>query len=158
MQHAAVAGSKAAIVVILALLLLAQVVLIPLQAAQTVQMFPEVEYLRIPGIVGCIAIVACVQFALICVWSLLSMVAKGSIFQPSAFRVVNTIIGCIIAATCLLVAAFVILTVANAMPPGVVIMLVMGITGGAGLALLLVVMRGLLRKATGLDQDLAEVI
>lgn len=158
MQRAAVVGSKAVIVAILTISLAGQTLVIPLVADETVRMYPEAAYLRLPGIVGCVAIVACAQVALVCVWRLLSMVARESIFQPSAFRLVSTIIGSAFAATLLFVAAFAILLIADAASPGVMIMILTGAVTGAGLTLLLVVMRGLLKKATELEQDLAEVV
>jgi hypothetical protein len=158
MQRAAVMGCKAVIVLIGVIAVLGQAVVVPLMAAEAAEAFPEVAYLRIPGIVGCVAVIACVEVALVCVWRLLSMVARESVFSPAAFRPVDVIVGCVLAATVLLVAAFAILAAARALSPGMMIMLVAGAVGGAGLTLLMVVMRGLLRKAAGLEQDLAEVI
>ena len=158
MQQAAVVASKAVIVVILLISLLGQVFVIPELAAETVWSFPEVEYLRVPGILGCIAIVACAQIALVCIWQLLSMVDNSSVFQKSAFVFVNVIIGCGIAATALFVSAYVVLQLASALSPGTVIILVVGAVGSIGLTMLLVVMRGLLRKATQLEYDMAEVV
>ena len=158
MQRIAVVGAKVGIVLITLITVVGQVLIVPLVAAETARANPEVGYLRLPGIVGCVAVIACVQVALVCVWRLLSMVARDSIFRPSAFRLVDVIIGSVLAATVLLVAAFVILQAAQALAPGVMIMLFSGTVTGTGLALLLVVMRGLLKKATELEQDLEEVV
>lgn len=51
-----------------------------------------------------------------------------------------------------------ILTTANVAPPSVMLLCVLGVVVGAGLSLLIVVMRGLLRNARQLQQDLAEVV
>lgn len=158
MQQAAILGSKVVIVLIMACSVAGQILVIPLMAAETVASFPEAAHLRVPGIIGCVAIVMCAQIALVCVWRLLSMVDADSIFSDSAFRLVDLIIGAGLAVSVLCVAAWVILSVANMFPPGVAIMLITGILGGLGFALLMLVMRGLLRKATELQRDLSEVI
>ena len=86
------------------------------------------------------------------------MVAKEHIFDRRAFRLVDVMIACAVAAAVLFAIAFAILTIANAMPPVVAIFLIMGFFGAAGIALLLVVMRGLLQKATALEHEMAAVV
>lgn len=158
MQELTVYGAKAVLFLILLASAVGQIFVIPQLASETVSVFPEADYLRVPGIIGCVAIILCVQVALVCVWRLLSMVAESSIFEPSAFATVNLIIGSSGVATVLVAAAFVVLTVAGAMSPGVMLLLIAGVLGGTGLTLLIVVMRGLLKQATALEKDLAEVI
>ena len=158
MQQAAVLGSKAVVIVILLISLVGQIVVIPVLAAETVAQFPEAEYLRVPGILGCVAIVLCVQVAMVCIWRLLSMVATSRVFHASAFAMVSVMIGCGAAATILFFVAFVVLSAANVMNQGLIILLGAGFVGGLGFSMLLVVMRGLLRKATQLEQDMAEVV
>lgn len=158
MQRLAILGAKAIIAILMAISLAGQILIVPLMADEVVREFPEAAYLRWPGIVGCVAIVACVQVALVCMWRLLSMVARESIFRPSAFRYVDAIVGATVAATALCLVALGILGAARTLPPAVMLLLLMCVVGGIGLALLLVVMRGLLTKATELEHDLAEVI
>ena len=158
MQQAAVIGSKAVVVVIFVISLIGQCFVIPGIAGETVAQFPEVEYLKAPGIIGCIAIVACVQVSLVCIWMLLSMVASSRIFQKSAFILVNIIIGCGVVMTVLFIAALVVFDQAAALSPGTLIICVVGAVGGAGLTLLVIVMRGILHKATQLEHDMAEVV
>lgn len=158
MQHAAVVGAKAVVLVILVVTLFSQVIIIPGMADEIVFNNPEAAYLKWPGIVGCIAIVACAQVSMACIWRLLSMVTTSSIFQKSAFTVVNVIIATGVALTVLFVTAFVVLSIADAVNPGALIIIVVGAVGGAGLTLLVIVMKGLLRKATQLEQDMAEVV
>lgn len=86
------------------------------------------------------------QVFAVCVWMLLTRVRRGSIFQVSSFRLVDVIIGAIVAAAVL---AFVLaaLLAPGEMAPGVVALI-----AGAGLvlggfALLVVVMKALLRQA-----------
>ncbi|HYP73909.1 MAG TPA: DUF2975 domain-containing protein [Microbacterium sp.] len=158
MQTVAVIATKAFIAFALAVSLAAQVVLIPELARETVQQYPEADALRWPGIVGCVAIVACIQVGLVCVWRLLTLVASSRVFSPTAFVWVRVLIGAAAAATALVVAAFFVLASARAMAPGVMLALLLAFLAGAGITLLLVVMNGLLHKATRLEQDLAEVV
>lgn len=86
------------------------------------------------------------QVFAVCIWMLLTRVRHGSIFQTSSFRYVNVIIGTIVAAALL---AF---TLAALLAPGSVAPGVVGLVAGAGLvlagfALLVVVMKALLRQA-----------
>ncbi|GEK81575.1 DUF2975 domain-containing protein [Agrococcus baldri] len=158
MQRAAILGAKAVIVVALLLSLLGQLLIVPLLAAEAVREMPAAEGLRWPGIIGCWAIILCVQVALVCMWRLLSMVARDRIFDVRAFRLVDVMTACAIAAAVLFAVAAVILTGAQALPPVVGLFLIMGFFGAAGIALLLLVMRGLLARATGLEADMAEVV
>lgn len=158
MQRTATWGAKAVIVVTLLLSLAGQVLFVPLLAAEAVQEVPEAAGLRWPGIIGCVAIILCVQVALLCMWRLLSMVAKDRIFEQRAFRLVDVMIACGAVGAALFAIAAVILIVAQALPPVVALFLIMGFFGAAGVALLLVVMRGLLRTATALGDELAAVV
>ena len=137
---------------------LTQVLIIPLLAAETALANPEVAYLRWPYVAGAVAVVACVQVAIVCVWRLLGFVRTGSIFSTRAFRWVDVIIGAIGAAVAILVVMFIHLTVIAAMPPAAFLFLIGGVVSGLCLALLMVVMRGLLVRATQLESDLSEVI
>ncbi|WP_144876002.1 DUF2975 domain-containing protein [Microbacterium sp. 1.5R] len=82
----------------------------------------------------------------ICVWMLLTRVRRGSIFSASSFRLVDVIIGAILVAA-VLTFGFAALLAPGDAAPGVV-----ALVGGAGLvlcgmALLVVVMKALLRQA-----------
>ncbi|WP_336644873.1 DUF2975 domain-containing protein [Microbacterium sp. USHLN186] len=86
------------------------------------------------------------QVFAVCVWMLLTKVRRGSIFQSASFRCVDVIIGAIAAAALL---AFVL---AALLAPGEVAPGMVALIGGAGLvlsgmALLVVVMKALLRQA-----------
>ncbi|MFT4235347.1 MAG: DUF2975 domain-containing protein [Microbacterium sp.] len=158
MQRITILALKAVLAFAFLVCLFGEVLVIPLFANEVVGEFPEVGYLRLPGIVGSIAIVMCVQAALVGIWVLLSMVAKDAIFRPSAFRVVDVLIGCGIAQAVLFIAAFIVLSVAGATTPGAMILIIVGTAASGGVALLLQVMKGLLRKAVELQSEMAEVI
>lgn len=158
MQRAAVIGAKIALGIILAVSLVGQVLVIPLTADEAATMYPEFGSLRVPGIIGCVALVLCAQLALVCVWRLLSMVAVDRIFDATAFTLVDTMIGCCVAFSLLVLTALVILHAAHATQGGVTILLLALLAASLGGALILLVMRGLLRKASTLQRDMAEVI
>ena len=158
MQRAAMVALKAVLVVIFLILLFGQVLVIPLFASDTAAFYPELAYLRWPGVAYSIAVVICVQIALVGIWMLLSMVSRDAIFRPSAFRVVDVIIGCTVVATVLVAVGFPVLVVTGAMNPGLMIMIFTTVVAGLAVALLLIVMRALLVKATELEHDLAEVV
>lgn len=121
----------------------------------------ELPALGVPYTVVGIAIAACFQVALVAVWVLLSMVRRDAIFSEHAFRWVDVITAVGAVATILLLGLaahlyYVVNPILDA--PGLI-----AITGGAALfgaafVLLMVVMRGLLRAATTLQSELAEVV
>lgn len=120
---------------------------------------PELAYLRYPYLVISIAAIACVQVAAVAVWQLLGMVARDAIFDRGAFRWVDTVIWCAIAATALMLGLFVYHGfVLQLGPPAFGLLLLALIVAGAGIALLMAVMRSLLVKAAGMQAELAEVI
>ena len=98
-------------------------------------------------IVGVVVLgVGTLQVFGICVWLLLNKVRRGSIFSDSSFLYVDVIIGAILVAAALAVALAIALSPGDA-APGIV-----GLIGGAalvlaGMALLVVVMKALLRQA-----------
>jgi hypothetical protein len=145
--------------------LFGQVVVIPTTAADEVERFPPYEPFAAPYVTVAIIGIACVQVALIATWMLLSMVSRDAIFSPRAFRWVDVIIGSALAAT--LLAAGVCVHLASAdIPSPADGMELIGAMGGAltcvgvgtSFTMLMVIMRNLLRKATDLKAEMAEVV
>lgn len=149
---------KALIVVLIALLLVCQLGVIPQTAHSMAVRYPEFAQLEIPGIVIGVVFALCAQVVLACVWRLLSLVGRDSIFSPLAFAWVDVALGAVVLATILVVGSFGVLFAAQASPPSISLLCLMGIVVGAGLSLLIVVLRGLLRKAWMLERDLSEVV
>ena len=92
------------------------------------------------------------QVVAVCVWRLLGMVRKGTVFSPSAFRSVDTIIGAIA------VAAVLVFGIAVALAPSTVATGVVGLVCGAalvvtGVALVVYVQRMLLAQAVDRDAE-----
>lgn len=143
---------------LIALLLFCQIVVIPQTAASMAGLYPEFAELRIPGIVIGGVFALCAQVLLVCVWRLLSLVRVGAIFSDRSFVWVDVSLAAVAVATLLVVGSLVILQLAGASPPSISLLCLIGIVVGAGLSLLIVVLRGLLRKASQLEHDLSEVV
>lgn len=155
MHRTAIVTLKTLIFVLIALLLACQVFVIPAVAQQMVEKSPPLGYLQVPRIVVTVGFLLCLQIALVCVWRLLSLVRASVLFRENAFTYVN-ILGLVALATLLILGSFITLAVAGGASPSVIMLSSLGIVVGSGLALMIVVMRGLLRKASELD--LAEVV
>ena len=117
----------------------------------------EVAVLAVVYSVLGVAAIACVQVALAALWVLLSLVRRGAIFDERAFRWVDVIsVAGLVAAV--LVAAFCVHAGEIDDAPGLVLIGGGVAVAGAAFALLMVVMRGLLRTATVLRHELDEVV
>lgn len=149
---------QALIAGLIALLLFCQIVVLPQTAAGMAAVYPEFAQLRVPGVAIGVVFALCAQVLLVCVWRLLSLVRVGAIFSDRSFVWVDVALGAVAVATLLVVGALVILQIAGASPPSISLLCLIGIVVGAGLSLLIVVLRGLLRKASQLEQDLSEVV
>ncbi|GAB3297622.1 DUF2975 domain-containing protein [Parasphingorhabdus pacifica] len=104
-----------------------------------------------------VAAIACVEVGLIALWVLLSMVRRSAIFDERAFRWVDVIsvagpvAAFLVTAICLHAGQIDDAPGLGGIGLGVAV-------GGIAFALLMVVMRGLLRSATVLRRELDEVV
>jgi hypothetical protein len=158
MRNVVIVATKALIVVLFAAIVFCQAVLIPINARGFAIAAPEYAALEAPGVIMVDALLLCGQVALICVWALLSRVGREEIFDTTALRWVDAIIGSIVVAGLLVIGGLVVLGLANAGSPFIALMGLITVICAAGLALVVVVLRGLLRQATQLRQDLSEVV
>ena len=117
--------------------------------------------LRLITILGMVIL----QVALVCVWRLVTMVRRGTVFSNAAFHYVDIVIGAIVAAALLWFTVTAINAPGQRDDPGVT--LIMGGIGVAilGVALIVLVLRMLLAQAvardveaTRLKAELSEVI
>ncbi|MXM65378.1 DUF2975 domain-containing protein [Streptomyces sp. HUCO-GS316] len=145
--------------------LFGQIVVIPTTAADEVDRFPPYAPFAAPYVTVAIVGVACIQVALVAVWMLLTMVRRDAIFTPRAFRWVDIIIGASVVATLLALGVTGHLALADIPSPGDGMDLISALFAaaatvgvGASFAMLVVVMRSLLRKATDLQTEMAEVV
>ncbi|WES63953.1 DUF2975 domain-containing protein [Microbacter sp. GSS18] len=150
--------TKALIVLLFAAVAACQLWVVPQIAAGFAAAAPEFAALELPGVLMVGALLLCVQVVLVCVWRLLTLAARESIFDAAAFRWVDAIIATVVIAGVLIVAGMVVIDRAQAGSPFILITGIIALITVAGLALVVVVMRGLLRQATLLRQEMAEVV
>jgi len=158
MHKATIVSLKALIVAMIVLLLACQLFMVPGVARQSAETYADLRYLQTPGIIVAVLFLLCVQVVLVCVWQLLSMVRTSVIFSDDAFVWVDVILGAMVLATLLIGVSMATLASANVASPSVMLLCALGVVVGAGLALLILVLRGLLRNARQLQQDLSEVV
>ncbi|MER7495759.1 DUF2975 domain-containing protein [Streptomyces pharetrae] len=129
-----------------------QAVLVPLLAADLRDFG-----LRTPVIVIVLLGVVTAQVVLVCVWRLVTMVRRGTVFSHGAFRYVHTVIGAVTAAALLVFTLGVVLAPGEAVAPGVVLLI--GGVGVAvlGVALIVLVLRMLLAQAVDRDAEAARM-
>ena len=109
--------------------------------------------LRVITVLG----LASVQVALVCVWRLVAMVRRGTVFSHAAFRYVDVMIGAIVAAALVWFAITVVNAPGQRDDPGVTV--IMGGIGVAilGVALIVLVLRMLLGQAVARDVEAAQM-
>ncbi|MDO9497785.1 MAG: DUF2975 domain-containing protein, partial [Nocardioides sp.] len=134
--------------------LFVQAVMVPLLAVDLDEDFnADVADVRVPIIVIVLLGIVTVQVSMVCVWRLLTMVRRGTVFSHGAFRYVDIVLGAIAAASLLMFALGVVLAPGEAVAPGVVLLI-----GGAGVliagvALVVAVLRILLVQAVARDAE-----
>jgi hypothetical protein len=98
-----------------------------------------------------------VQVAVVCVWRLVAMVRRGTVFSHAAFRYVDVVIGAIVTAALLWFAVTIINAPGQRDDPGVTV--IMGGIGLAilGVALIVYVLRMLLAQAVTRDVEAAQL-
>jgi len=101
--------------------------------------------------------IVCLQVVAVCIWRLVSMAATDAVFSAAAFRFVNVVIGAVVAAA-ILTAVFGSLLVPGELAPGVVGLVFGAALATGGVALVVVVMKTLLRKAIAMRSELDEVV
>ena len=154
MSHVVIRALRALLVLLALGALTAQVVIVFVVATN-----PETDLTdrAVAYAVLGVAAIACLEVVLVALWALLAMVRRDAIFDERAFRWVDSIsvaglvAGLLVAGLCAHVGEL-------DDAPGLIL-----IGGGIGLggvafALLMVVMRGLLRSATGFRRELDEVV
>jgi hypothetical protein len=109
--------------------------------------------LRVITILGMVS----AQVALVCVWRLVTMVRRGTVFSHAAFRYVNGMIGAIVAAAVLWFTVTALNAPGQRDDPGVTV--IMGGIGVAilGVALIVHVLRMLLAQAVARDVEAAQM-
>ena len=109
--------------------------------------------LRVITILGMLS----VQVALVCVWRLVTMVRRGTVFSHAAFRYVDWVIGAIVAAALVWFAATIINAPGQRDDPGVTIIMAGIGLAILGVALIVYVLRMLLAQAVVRDVEAAQL-
>lgn len=105
--------------------------------------------LRVITILGMVS----VQVALICIWRLVTMVRRGTVFSHAAFRYVDVVIGAIVAAALVWFAVTALNAPGQRADPGVTVVMAGVGVAIVGVALLVLVMRMLLAQAVARDVE-----
>ncbi|WP_169952234.1 DUF2975 domain-containing protein [Microbispora sp. H11081] len=157
MRRLTLLALRAVLVALLAGSVFVQTVMVPLLASDLEGLDPEYAYLRAPILALTVLGVAAVEVVLVCVWRLVTMVWRDTVFSHAAFRYVDVVIGAFVAAALLAFALGFLLAPGEAVPPGVVL-LVGGVGVAAlGVALVVLVLRLLLAQAVARDGEAARM-
>ena len=147
------------IAIFFAFALLMQFFALPGIAMEVLKYAREFSHVLVPYIGSASLAFICVEVVLVALWVLLGMAQHGSVFSEKAFRWVNVIIWAAGIATALAVFVIGIMVfVPNSAAGGSFIIMLLLSLGGAAFALLMTVMRALLRQATDAKAELEEVI
>ncbi|MET9426740.1 MULTISPECIES: DUF2975 domain-containing protein [unclassified Streptomyces] len=149
---------RAVLGVLLAGSVFVEAVMVPLLAIDLRQLAPEYAYLRAPLLAIMFLGVVAFQVVLVCVWRLVTMVRRGTVFSHAAFRYVDVVTGAFVAAALLVFALAVVLAPGEAVAPGIVLLICGASLAVLGVALVVLVLRMLLAQATRMQAELAEVI
>ena len=149
MDKLTVLALRIVIAICLAGSLFVQVVIVPL-------VWADLEGAPLWGKISLVVIfvlgIVTMQITAICVWQLLSMVRKGSVFSRAAFRYVDVIFGAVAAASVLLFALAVVLAPGGTAPG--IVGLICGLSlAVAGAALVVLVLRMLLSQAVAREVE-----
>ncbi|MGW7265167.1 DUF2975 domain-containing protein [Streptomyces sp. NPDC054842] len=148
---------RAVLVVLMAGSVFVQAVMVPLLAADLRGVDEDLDFPRVPFLVITVLGIVAVQVVLVCVWRLVTMVRRGTVFSDGAFRHVDVVLGAVVAAALLVFLLGVVLAPGEAVAPGVVLLL--GGVGVAvlGVALIVLVLRTLLAQAVARDMEAARM-
>ncbi|MET0999932.1 MAG: DUF2975 domain-containing protein, partial [Marmoricola sp.] len=114
---------RVVLAMVLAGSLFVQLVMMPLLAQDMDGFDAEHAHLRLPLIVIPLLGIVTIQVTLLCVWRLVSMVRRGTVFSHAAFRYVDIVIGAVVTASLLMFALGVTLAPGDSVSPGVVLLI-----------------------------------
>jgi hypothetical protein len=94
-----------------------------------------------------------VQVSVVCIWRLVTMVRRGTVFSHGAFRFVDILIGAIVAAAVLWLAVTALNAPGQRDDPGVTVIMAGIAVAILGVALIVLVLRALLTQAVARDVE-----
>ncbi|MEU9161392.1 DUF2975 domain-containing protein [Streptomyces sp. NPDC048424] len=109
--------------------------------------------LRVVTMLGMVS----VQVALVCVWRLVTMVRRGTVFSHAAFRYVDIVIGAIVAAALVWFTVTAINAPGQREDPGVTVIMAGVGVAILGVALLVLLLRMLLAQAVARDVEASQM-
>jgi hypothetical protein len=134
--------------------LVVQLVMVPLL---WVDLEDAPDAVRVPFVVIVLLGILTMQVTAVCVWRLLTMVRRGTVFSHAAFRYVDVIFWAIAVASALTFGLAVTLAPGEAVAPGIV-GLICGVSlVVAGAALIVLVLRLLLAQAVARDVEASQL-
>jgi Protein of unknown function (DUF2975) len=150
MGNLTVLALRIVIAMVLAGSLFVQVVMMPLFWAD---LDDAPAGVRVPVVAIVVLGIVTVQVTAVCVWKLVTMVRRGTVFSHAAFRYVDVVFVAVVVASLLAFALGVVLAPGEDVAPGVVLLI-----GGfgvcvAGVALIVRVLRLLLAQAVARDVE-----
>ncbi|MGA4845298.1 DUF2975 domain-containing protein [Streptomyces sp. G5(2025)] len=130
-----------------------QAVLVPLLAIDLEGSDGDLASRRVPVVVIVLLGFVAAQVVMVCVWRLVTMMRRGTVFSYASFRYVDAVTGAFVAAALLVFTLGALLAPGEAVAPGVV--LLVGGVGVAvlGVALIVLVLRMLLAQAVARDVE-----
>ncbi|BCW51707.1 DUF2975 domain-containing protein [Arthrobacter sp. StoSoilB13] len=155
MGKLAILALRVVIAMVLAGSLFVQVWMVPLFSADLVEAGAP-DGPRIALLVIVVLGILCVQVVAVCVWRLLTMVRRGTVFSHAAFRFVDVIFGAVSVAAVLMFGIAVILAPGD-IAPGIVLLICGAALMIGGVALLVLVLRALLAQAVDRDVEAARL-
>jgi DUF2975 family protein len=153
MAELTVRALRAVLVVLLAGSVCVQTLMVVLLVIDSEEGGELAAYQRAWAVVITVLGVVTVQVVLVCVWRLVTMVRRGTVFSDAAFRYVDVVIGAIVAAALLVFALSVILVPGEAVPPGGILLMCGVAVAVLGVALIVLVLRMLLAQAVARDVE-----
>ncbi len=135
-----------------------QAVMVPLLVVDLMDAEAPMGRVVLPIVVIVVLGIVCLQVVMVCVWRLLNMMRRNTVFSHAAFRFVDVIIGAAATAAVLVFALAVVLAPGEAVAPGIVLLICGFSLLIAGISLVILVMRKLLAQAVGMQSELSEVI
>ncbi len=131
----------------------------PTLAGQLADQVPELAWLRWPLLAVVIVVIFGAELAVVAVWRLLDLTQRDRVFSTAAYGWVDVIAICSATDAAMMLGVNLFLAYGiHANPPSLGLLLLALTVAGAALALLMIVMKGLLRQAVGLKDALDEVV
>jgi hypothetical protein len=150
---------RTVIATVLAGSLFVQGFIVPLLAIDLNEAGGDLSRVRIPIVVIIVLGIMTIQVTAVCVWRLLTMVRRGTVFSHGAFRYVHVVIGAAAAASLLTFGLAATLAYVNrttredVVAPGIVLLICGVAVLGAGISLIVLVLRMLLAQAVARDAE-----